>query len=108
MGKFIPLMNAELTAAGMPEIIIPTVYRIDYIDALKCLTRDGEPATIIRAMERVRLWSSGLDGSDYDALKAYLELCNAFRSEQEYILTFESKKWYYGKEKRNNNSLRRG
>ena len=82
------MMNAELTAVGMPKIIIPTVYRIDYIDALKRLTQNGEPATIIRAMERVRLWSSGLDGSDYDALKAYLEQCNAFLDEQEYILKF--------------------
>ena len=82
------MMNAELTAAGMPKIIIPTVYRIDYIDALKRLTQNGEPATFIRAMERVRLWSSGLDGSDYDALKGYLEHCNAFRDDQEYILKF--------------------
>ena len=82
------MMNAELTAAGMPKIIIPTVYRIDYIDALKRLTQNGEPSTIIRAMERVRLWSSSLDGSNYDSLKAYLEQCYAFREEQEYILRF--------------------
>ena len=74
----------------MPKVYVAstTVYRIDYIDALKRLTQNGEPATIIRAMERVRLWSSSLDGSDYDALKAYLEKCNAFRNEQEYILKF--------------------
>ena len=82
------MMNAELTAANMPKIIIPTVYRIDYIDALKRLTQNGEPATIIRALERVRLFSSGLDGSDYDTLRTYLEQCNAFRDEQEYILRF--------------------
>ena len=33
------MMNAELTSAGLSKIIIPTVYRIDYIDALKRLTR---------------------------------------------------------------------
>lgn len=37
---------------------------------------------------RVRLFSSGLDGSDYDALRAYLEQCNAFRDEQEFNLRF--------------------
>lgn len=82
------MMNAELTAANMPKIIIPTVCRIDYIDALKRLTQNREPATIIRAMERVRLFSSSLDGSDYDTLREYLEQCNAFRDEQEYILRF--------------------
>lgn len=82
------MMNAELAAAGMARIIIPTVYRIDYIDALKRLTQNSEPATFIRAMERVRLFSSQLDGSDYDQLKWYLEQCNAFKDEPEYILRF--------------------
>ena len=82
------MMNAELVSVGMPKIIIPTVYRIDYIDALKRLTQNSEPSTIIRAMERVRLWSSCLDASDYVRLKSYLEQCNAFRDEQEYILKF--------------------
>lgn len=82
------MMNAELTAAGMPKIIIPTVFRIDYVGALKRLTQNGDPSTIVRAMERVRLFSSQLDGSDYDSLKAYLEACNAFRDEPEYILKF--------------------
>lgn len=82
------MMNAELTVAGMPKIIIPTVFRIDYIDALKRLTQNGEPATIIRAMERVRLFSSTLDGSDYDQLRLYLERCNAFKDDPEYILRF--------------------
>lgn len=82
------MMNAELTAAGLPKIIIPTVFRIDYIDALKRLTQNGEPTTIIRAMERVRLFSSGLNGSNYDLLKDYLEECNAFKDEAEYILRF--------------------
>ena len=82
------MMNAELVSSGMSKIIIPTVFRIDYIDALKRLTQDGDPSVIIRAMERVRLFSSGLDGSDYDSLKAYLKQCNAFRDEPEYILSF--------------------
>lgn len=82
------MMNAELTSAGLSKIIIPTVYRIDYIDALKRLTQNREPATIIRAMERVRLFSSALNGNDYDGLRNYLESCNAFKEEQEYILRF--------------------
>lgn len=82
------MMNAEFTSGGLSKVIIPTVYRIDYIDALKRLTQNGEPATLIRAMERVRLFSSGLDGSGYDGLRLYLEHCNAFKDEPEYILRF--------------------
>ena len=82
------MMNAELTSVGLSKIIIPTVYRIDYIDALKRLTQNREPATIIQAMERLRLFGSTLDGRDYDSLKNYLESCNAFKEEQEYILRF--------------------
>lgn len=61
-------------------------------DCVDLLVQGGElfmnPVSTSRARYRVRLWSSGLDGSDYDALKAYLEQCNAFRDEQEYILKF--------------------
>ena len=33
------MMNAELSAKGLSNIIIPTVYRDDYTDALRKLTR---------------------------------------------------------------------
>lgn len=82
------MMNAELTAAKCAKIIIPTVFRTDYLDALRRLTRNDDPSVLIRALERVRLFSSKLDGTDYDSLMLALEQSNAFKDEEEYILRF--------------------
>ncbi len=50
------MMNAELTAAGQSKIIIPTVFRTDYLN--------------------------------FEEMRDYMERCNAFKEEDEYILRF--------------------
>lgn len=82
------MLNAELTNADQSKIIIPTVFRDDYINALRRLTRKGDPSVLIRAMSRVRLFSSNLTGDDFDRTKEYLENCNAFKDGDGYILRF--------------------
>lgn len=82
------MMNAELTAAGQSKIIIPTVFRDDYLGALRRLTRRGDPSVIIKAMERVRLFSHNIQGDNYEMIRAYLESTNAFKDEEGYILKF--------------------
>lgn len=46
------MMNAELSAKGLSKIIIPTVYREDYMGALKKVSRQREAAAYIRMMLR--------------------------------------------------------
>ena len=82
------MMNAELTAAGESKIIIPTVFRDDYLGALRKLTRKQDPSAIIKAMERVRLFSNNIRGENYEVVRAYLESSNAFKDEDGYILRF--------------------
>ncbi len=82
------MMNAELVAAEQSKIIIPTVFREDYLNALRRLTRRGAPSVIIRAMSRVRRFSAGIIGDDFDATRLYLERCNAFKDGDGYILRF--------------------
>lgn len=82
------MMNAELVAADQSKIIIPTVFREDYLNALRRLTRKGDPSVIIRAMSRVRQFSSNLIGDDFEATRKYLEECNAFKDGEGYILRF--------------------
>lgn len=82
------MMNAELTRADETKIIIPTVFRDDYILTLRRLTRQGDPSAIIRAMQRVHLFSSTLDGSNIDNMVAYLQSCQAFLKSNEGVLQF--------------------
>lgn len=82
------MMNAELTAAGQSKVIIPTVFRSDYLGALRQLSRKENPEKLIHAMQRVRLFSNHLCGEDFEQMRYYLEQCNAFKDTDEYILRF--------------------
>lgn len=72
------MMNAELTKEGESKIIIPNVYRDDYIGALRKLTRQSDPDPYIRMMERAHQFSANVFGEDLEVMQVYLESCNAF------------------------------
>jgi Fic family protein len=42
------MINAELVTTGQTRIIIPTVYRDDYLGALRRLTRNNDPQVYIK------------------------------------------------------------
>jgi fido (protein-threonine AMPylation protein) len=71
------MMNAELTSAGQSKIIIPTVYREDYILALRKLSRQKEASVYIRMLSKIHQFSSSIFG-DFDLMKNKFMLSNAF------------------------------
>lgn len=77
------MMNADLVYAGSSKIIIPTVYRDDYIGALRKLTRQEDPKTYIRMMERAYEFSANVYDEDRNDMRSYLESCNAFWDDTE-------------------------
>ena len=82
------MMNAELVKADQSKIIIPTVFRDDYLNALRRLTRKSDPSVLIRAIQRVRQFSAQITGDDFEQTRKYLEECNAFKDGDGYILKF--------------------
>lgn len=82
------MMNAELVHADQSKIIIPTVFREDYLNGLRRLTRKGDPSVIIKAISRVRQFSANIIGEDFEETRRYLEGTNAFKDGDEYILRF--------------------
>ena len=72
------MMNAELFKGEQSRIIVPTVYREDYLLALRKLSRRRDPDTYIRVMEKLHKFSDNLYGSDFDDLNSYLQECNAY------------------------------
>lgn len=82
------MMNAELTAAGRPKIIVPTVFRPDYIGALRRLSRDRDPEVLIDAMSRLLSFSQWLSHGDFETMKSRLEASNAFSDDEGMILRF--------------------
>lgn len=73
------MMNAELIAGGQHRIIIPTVYREDYLGALRALTRSGRADVLAPMMDRAQLLVSRIDFSDLEAARRRLEEAEAFK-----------------------------
>ena len=72
------MMNAELTAQKQAKIIIPTVYRDDYLGALRKLTRQADPIPYIKMLQRVHEFSSNIYDENMDEMENYLQQCEAF------------------------------
>lgn len=77
------MMNAELVTGEQSRIIIPTVFREDYLLALRKLSRKKEPDTYIRVMEKLHHFSDNLYGQDFDELNRYLQSTNAYNEPTE-------------------------
>lgn len=73
------MMNAELVKQGQTKIIIPTVFREDYIGAIRRLTRQQDPNAYIRMLQRAHEFSSTITGEDMNAMQLHLEASNAFK-----------------------------
>lgn len=73
------MMNAELVKAGQSKIIIPTVYREDYVGALRKLTRQRDPSSFIRMMNRAWEFSDTIYGENLDTIETHLTASNAFK-----------------------------
>ena len=72
------MMNAEFVRADQSRIIVPTVFREDYILALRKLTRHKDPMAYINVMTKLHQFSDSLYGTDFTELKNYLAACNAY------------------------------
>lgn len=72
------MMNAEFVRAEQSRIIVPTVFREDYILSLRKLTRHKDPLAYINVMTKLHQFSDNLYGTDFTELKNYLASCNAY------------------------------
>lgn len=72
------MMNAELVAAGEERIIIPTVFRGNYLIALKALSLNGHAPPIVRTLDFAQKWVTAIQWRSLDGTRRELEGCNAF------------------------------
>lgn len=72
------MMNAELVKAGQSKIIIPIVYRDDYLGTLRKLTRQSDPKPYIAMLQRIHEFSENIYGDEYNVMLDYLTQCNSF------------------------------
>lgn len=72
------MMNAELVAADEQKIIIPTVYRNNYLAALKALTHNQQFDPLIRTLDFGQKYVQAITWADYETARAEMEATNAF------------------------------
>jgi fido (protein-threonine AMPylation protein) len=72
------MMNAELVAADQARIIIPTVFRDNYMSALKALTHTGRSEPLIRTLDFAQNYTALIDWSDFEKAHTMLKNTHAF------------------------------
>ena len=77
------MMNIELEANHQSRIIIPTVYREDYLLALRRLSRQQDPAPYTKMLARAQDFTSRVDYSSYPKCLAQMSAANAFMEPNE-------------------------
>lgn len=82
------MMNAELSSKGFSKIIIPTVYREDYMGALRKLTRQQVADAYIRMLVRAYEFSATLNQESLNEMEKYLVAADAFKEPREGKLRF--------------------
>lgn len=73
------MMNAELSSQSQYRILIPIVYREDYMTSLKKLSRQNDPSVYLKMLDKAYRFSSLLKYKDLSELESELTRCNAFK-----------------------------
>jgi hypothetical protein len=73
------MMNAELSRAGEVRIIIPTVFRNNYLSALRGATHNHNFAALYSVLHFARQWTARVDFSDRISAEHDLVRTNALR-----------------------------
>lgn len=77
------MMNAELVAGGEERIVIPTVFRGNYIAALRALSRTGRAEPLIQVLDYAQRWTIRVRWTSVPETQRELEACHAFLDSDE-------------------------
>ena len=77
------MMNAELVATGESRIIVPVVYRNNYLMALKALSQNGITGAVVRTLDFAQRYTAAVDFADLEGARAILNRTHAFADPNE-------------------------
>jgi len=84
------MMNAELVAGLQRRIIIPTVYREDYLLALRALSRQVISEPLVKMLDHAQAFCDAIDFTDLSAAIDALRRSNAFERDTDARLRIPS------------------
>jgi len=77
------MMNAELIAAGEHRIIIPSVYRNNYMMGLRGMSNNGHAEGLVASLDFAQRYTAAIDFSDLETARQQLQETNALREPDE-------------------------
>ena len=77
------MMNAERVSGQQRRILTPTVYRDDYLLALRALSRQGAPDALLKMLDYAQAFCAEIDFADLDQAIDALRRGNAFERDTE-------------------------
>jgi hypothetical protein len=72
------MMNSELVGAGENRILVPTVYRNNYLMALKALSQNGITGALVRTPDFAHRSTAAVDFSEFGRACLILDQTHAF------------------------------
>lgn len=72
------MMNAELVSASEERIIIPTVFRGNYLSALKAISHNAQPQPITRTLDFAQKWVMAVAWGELEATRQAIASLHAF------------------------------
>lgn len=80
------MMNAELVAGLQRRILVPTVYRDDYLLALRALSRQSIPDPLLKMLDYAQAFCAAIDFGDLQGAIEVLRRSNAFERDTDALL----------------------
>lgn len=77
------LMDSELSAAGQQRVLIPSVYRNNYLQSLRAMSRSHNPEPLPKVVEFAQRYSHAIDFSSLESARSMLDRTNAFMDANE-------------------------
>jgi Fic family protein len=75
--------NAELAVAGQVRVLIPIVYRDNYLSALAGISGGaGAGESLVAVLSYAQRWAAAVDWTSYETADADLTRCNAYATPQ--------------------------
>ena len=77
------MMNGELVSEDEEKVIVPTVYRNDYLRALKAISQTRRASPLIQVLEFAQRYTSAIRWNTFEQARGDLQATNAFMDANE-------------------------
>ena len=77
------MMNAELVSLRQSKVIIPNVFRDDYILALKKFSHQRDISTLVQVLDKMQQYAGRIPCGSFEEAHEYLTLTNAYKEPDE-------------------------